>query len=95
MYWGNVTVGLPFAFQGLQTGIGSWFRANNVIDSTNGHSWCGYPYTDSSPLFAPDLLLMSNGTNSVWPDPGWYTAGKQYCGLEVSFIFIAFLPSIL
>jgi hypothetical protein len=65
--WGNVTVALPFAFQGLQTGIGSWFRANNVIDSTNGHSWCGFPYQDSSPLFAPDLTLMGNGSNPVWP----------------------------
>ncbi len=80
--WTDVGFILPFAFQGLQSGIGSWFRANNPIDSTNGNSWCGYPYKDSTPGFAPDLLLMSNGTNAVWPDQGWYTAGRQYCGLE-------------
>lgn len=75
---------LPFAFQGLQTGIGSWFRANNSIDSTNGHSWCAYEYKDSTPGFAIDLLQMGNGTNPVYPAAEWYVAGKQYCGLEAT-----------
>lgn len=86
MYWGNISTAFPYAFQGLQTGVGSWFRANNPIDSTNGHSWCGFPYQDSSPLFAIDLTAMANGSNPVYPDPGWYLAGKQYCGLEVSLL---------
>ena len=77
--WGSIAVALPFAFQGLQGGIGSWFRANNTIDSTNGHSWCGYEYQDSSPVFAPDLTQMTNGTNAVYPNAGWYVACKQYC----------------
>ena len=83
MFWANISMVLPFAFQGLQNGIGSWFRANNVNDSTNGHSWCGYPYQDSSPVFAPDILLMGNGSSPVYPNPNWATTAKQYCGLEV------------
>lgn len=79
----SILVTLPFAFTGLQTAsIGSWFRANNIGDSTNGHSWCGYPYKDSTPGFAIDLQQMTNGSNAVYPNPLWYIAGKQYCGLE-------------
>ena len=82
MFWANISMVLPFAFQGLQNGLGSWFRANNVNDSTNGHSWCGYPYQDSSPVFAPDILLMGNGSSPVYPNPNWAITAKQYCGLE-------------
>ena len=57
--WSNIAITLPFAFQGLQHGIGSWFRGNNSIDSTNGHSWCGFPYRDSTPGFAIDITQMS------------------------------------
>ena len=78
----DLNVALPGGFKGLQTGMGSWFRANNPIDSTNGNSWCGYPYKDYSPVFAPDIGIMTNGTNAVWPNPMWSTFATQYCGLE-------------
>jgi len=74
--WSDIAITLPFAFQGLQHGIGSWFRGNNSIDSTNGHSWCGFPYRDSTPGFAIDITQMTNGTNANWPSPGWYVYGK-------------------
>jgi len=74
--------GGPSAFKGNQTGIGSWFNANN--DGTNGNSWCGYPYNNASPVFAPDITQMTNGTNAVWPNPLWSTYGKIYCGLEAT-----------
>lgn len=44
---------LPSGFYpGPQQGIGSWYRASNGGDSTNGNSWCGYKYYNSDPLFA-------------------------------------------
>jgi hypothetical protein len=82
MLWGNISTLLPAAFVGLQEGVGSWFRANNAEDSTNGNSWCGYPYLDTSPVFAPDIAQMTNGLNSVWPDTNWPFFAGQYCGLE-------------
>ena len=83
MLWSNITTLLPWGFKGLQDGgIGSWFRANHPQDSTNGHSWCGYPYLDSSPVFAPDISIMTNFTNAVWPDPNWSVYAEIYCGLE-------------
>ena len=78
----NTPAVMPSAFQGFQSGIGSWFRGNNSQDSTNGHSWCGFPYKDSSPLFAVDITLMTNGTNANWPNSMWAVYGKEYCGLE-------------
>lgn len=39
-------------YSGPQQGIGSWFRASNGGDSTNGNSWCGYKYYNSDPVFA-------------------------------------------
>jgi hypothetical protein len=42
-------VDLPSGFPGVNTGIASWFRANNPQDSSNGNSWCGYPYNDDMP----------------------------------------------
>ena len=41
----------PPAFLGPQSGIGSWFYTD--ADGTNGNSWCGYPYNDGMPIFAP------------------------------------------
>ena len=67
---------------GIQSGMGSWFRANNSQDSTNGHSWCGYEYRDYSPVFAPDIFRMANGTSPQWTDPSWPVYAKQWCGLE-------------
>ncbi|KAL7274923.1 hypothetical protein RUND412_002145 [Rhizina undulata] len=81
---GAVRAQLPSGFSGQQTGIASWFRASADGDSTNGNSWCGYPYANDSPGFAPDISVMTNGTNAVWgTDPsGWAKAAGQYCGLE-------------
>jgi len=39
-------------FEGPQTGIGSWYRANAGADATNGKSWCAYTYYNSDPIFA-------------------------------------------
>ena len=60
--WSSIAVILPSAFHGTQHGIGSWFRGNNTIDATNGHSWCAFPYKDSTPGFAIDLAQMSINT---------------------------------
>eukprot|EP01088_Endostelium_zonatum_P007218 TRINITY_DN19412_c0_g1_i1.p1 TRINITY_DN19412_c0_g1~~TRINITY_DN19412_c0_g1_i1.p1 ORF type:complete len:169 (-),score=30.84 TRINITY_DN19412_c0_g1_i1:84-590(-) len=70
----------PSAFTGHNQGIGSWFHADH--DGTNGKSWCGYPYNNASPVFAPDITQMTNGSNAVWPNPLWTTFGEIYCGLE-------------
>jgi hypothetical protein len=72
----------PRAFTSPQVGIGSWFRANAKSDDTNGNSWCGYPYKDHTPGFAPDLAQMSQGTLAVYPHPRWEEFGREYCGLE-------------
>lgn len=69
----------PPAFQGPQSGIGSWFRSNNPADSTNGHSWCGYPYTDDTPGFAPDILQMTDNNQISYEE-----AAGNYCGLEAT-----------
>ena len=80
--WADVSTILPFAFQGLQSGMGSWFRSNHTVDSTNGHSWCGFRYQDYTPGFAIDMAQMTNKTHAVWPHPLWSVFGMQYCGLE-------------
>ncbi|CAF1061224.1 unnamed protein product [Adineta steineri] len=72
-------------FQG-QNGpaIGSWFRANNSEDGSNGRSWCGYNYYDTDNGFAPDILVMCEGNPCTYyssPD-NWRKYGEQYCGLE-------------
>jgi hypothetical protein len=72
----------PRAFNTPQVGIGSWFRANHKSDDTNGNSWCGYPYKDHTPGFAPDLAQMTQNTLAVWRHPRWEEFGKEYCGLE-------------
>jgi hypothetical protein len=73
---------LPSGFRGVNKGIGSWFRANHGHDATNGNSWCGYPYTDATNGFAPDLSVMTKGTNAVYPNPMWEPSAREYCGLE-------------
>ncbi|KAL8283936.1 hypothetical protein RQP46_005368 [Phenoliferia psychrophenolica] len=59
-----------------ESAIGSWFHADASTDSTNGHSWCGFPYTDATPGFAPSLSRMLQGYGSR------ELAGPAYCGLE-------------
>lgn len=49
----QAAVSSPSQFTGTQSGIGSWFQTNAESSSTNGNSWCGYPYSDDQPLFAP------------------------------------------
>lgn len=73
---------LPGGFRGQNVGIGSWFRAKHANDYTNGNSWCGYPYSDKTPGFAPDIMVMTKGTNAVWPSPNWKPSVAEYCGLE-------------
>ncbi|KAJ3371318.1 hypothetical protein HDU91_005345 [Kappamyces sp. JEL0680] len=56
----------------MTNGIGSWYAASSGRDSTNGHSWCRFPYKDYSNGFAPSLRAMGNND-----------AGRNaYCGLE-------------
>ncbi|KAJ3125169.1 hypothetical protein HK098_000543 [Nowakowskiella sp. JEL0407] len=73
---------MPPGFKGKNYGIGSWFLANSTATFTNGNSWCGFVYQDYTLGFAPDITVMTNGTNAVWPDPGWEPSGTAYCGLE-------------
>lgn len=68
------------SFLGTNTGIGSWFRANNAGDDTNGHSWCGRPYDNNTPGFAPDVTTMLNNFGG-----DYVAAGVAYCGLEAEF----------
>ncbi|KAI4268459.1 MAG: hypothetical protein L6R38_007837, partial [Xanthoria sp. 2 TBL-2021] len=49
----QAAVSPPSQFTGTQSGIGSWFQTNAESSSTHGNSWCGYPYSDDQPLFAP------------------------------------------
>ncbi|POY75130.1 hypothetical protein BMF94_1760 [Rhodotorula taiwanensis] len=55
----------------------SWFRADSSQDSTNGHSWCGFEYTNAVPGFAPSLNTMLSNFN--WD---YEAAATAYCGLE-------------
>ncbi|TNY23550.1 hypothetical protein DMC30DRAFT_9869 [Rhodotorula diobovata] len=65
-------------FQGNNTNaIVSWFHTNSGQDSTNGNSWCGYPYSDAVPGFAPSLKTMLTSFGGSYE-----TAAKAYCGLE-------------
>ncbi|GAA5935915.1 hypothetical protein JCM3775_007361 [Rhodotorula graminis] len=46
-------------FLGNNTGgIASWYHTDSSKDSTNGRSWCEFPYDDSVPGFAPSLKTM-------------------------------------
>eukprot|EP01088_Endostelium_zonatum_P008862 TRINITY_DN2202_c0_g1_i1.p1 TRINITY_DN2202_c0_g1~~TRINITY_DN2202_c0_g1_i1.p1 ORF type:complete len:168 (-),score=22.56 TRINITY_DN2202_c0_g1_i1:141-644(-) len=77
----EVVIGVPkpSVFTGNNEGIGSWYACHEDGDC---RSWCGFKYTSSTPMFAPDLSLMTNGTNAFWPNPLWTTFGEIYCGLE-------------
>ncbi|GAA5874700.1 hypothetical protein JCM16303_002956 [Sporobolomyces ruberrimus] len=57
--------------------IASWYRANSGQDSTNGNSWCYYPYNDDTPGFAISLKTMLDNF-----DGDAMAARKAYCGLE-------------
>lgn len=66
------------SFLGLNTNaIASWYHANSGQDSTNGHSWCYFPYNDDTPGFAISLktMLANFGGDAM-------AARKAYCGLE-------------
>ncbi|KAJ3125175.1 hypothetical protein HK098_000549 [Nowakowskiella sp. JEL0407] len=78
----GTTVNMPSGFRGTNTGIGSWFQANAWDSYTNGKSWCGYPYKDWTPGFAPDISVMTDWGNYVYPNPNWATSAQKYCGLE-------------
>ncbi|KAK4048259.1 hypothetical protein OIO90_005878 [Microbotryomycetes sp. JL221] len=67
---------------GTNTGaIASWYKTESSIDSTNGRSWCEFPYTDNTPGFAPSYRMMVQvnfgGRNDA--------AASAYCGLEAEF----------
>ncbi|KAL8949337.1 MAG: hypothetical protein Q9222_004541 [Ikaeria aurantiellina] len=74
----QAAVSPPPQFNGDQSGIGSWFQTNAALSSTNGHSWCGYPYSDDQPLFAPSLALMGGATSGS----AWNQQRREYCGRE-------------
>ena len=80
----NLPPGFSSDPQKPNRGIGSWFRANSKQDSTNGNSWCGYPYSDDFHGFAPSLEIMTRKENSVYPDRNWRVYGRQFCGLEAN-----------
>ncbi|GAA6005980.1 uncharacterized protein JCM10292_005634 [Rhodotorula paludigena] len=70
--------------QGISTFLGrnegaiaSWYHTNSGTDSTNGRSWCEFPYNDSVPGFAPSLktMLSSFGDDAA-------KAKEGFCGLE-------------
>ncbi|GAA5846564.1 hypothetical protein JCM9279_006744 [Rhodotorula babjevae] len=69
------------SFTGTNTGaIVSWYHTNSATDSTNGHSWCLYPYDDNVPGFAVSLSAMLadfNGDENA--------ARAAYCGLGATF----------
>ncbi|GAA5967620.1 hypothetical protein JCM11641_005712 [Rhodosporidiobolus odoratus] len=66
------------AFTGTNdNAIISWFHTASSTDSTNGHSWCGYPYSDAVPGFAPSLATMLANFNGSYTD-----AATAFCGLE-------------
>ncbi|GAA6025302.1 hypothetical protein JCM8202_002684 [Rhodotorula sphaerocarpa] len=55
----------------------SWYHTDSSTDSTNGHSWCGFPYNDAVPGFAPSLKTMLNNFGG-----DYQKAATAYCGLE-------------
>ncbi|SCV72288.1 BQ2448_4982 [Microbotryum intermedium] len=70
------------AFQATRRGtnknaIVSWFNTKSTTDSTNGHSWCGFPYDNNTPGFAISLKqMMGNFGNN------YEKAAKAFCGME-------------
>jgi hypothetical protein len=75
---------LPSGFPGKNKGLGSYFASSKHSDYTNGNSWCGFPYKDYTNGFAPDLSVMTDGTNAVWTgrSNNWASSATKYCGLE-------------
>ncbi|BGP32580.1 hypothetical protein JCM10296v2_004361 [Rhodotorula toruloides] len=66
-------------FLGTNTNaILSWYHTNAASDSTNGNSWCGFPYDDSVPGVAPSLKTMLNNFGG-----DYQAAATAYCGLEM------------
>ncbi|GAA5880301.1 hypothetical protein JCM16303_003887 [Sporobolomyces ruberrimus] len=66
------------SFLGTNTGaIASWYHANSGQDSTNGNSWCYYPYNDDTPGMAISVgtMIKNFGGDAM-------AARKAYCGLE-------------
>lgn len=45
-----------------------------------GHSWCGFPYDNNVPGFAPDVTTMLNNFGG-----DYNAAATAYCGLEAEF----------
>lgn len=45
-----------------------------------GHSWCGFPYNDQVPGFAPSVDTMLNNFGG-----DYQKAATAYCGLEAKF----------
>lgn len=76
-------VSTPTGFfdNGVQTGVGSWYRASAGADATNGKSWCGYTYYNSDPVFAVSLKKMGGATYNSNPT-AWRQQTAQHCGLE-------------
>lgn len=69
-------------------GLGSWYEADSQRDSTNGVGWCGIPYNNNSPGFAPPFKMMSKNLATWSSDPsGWKQATKKYCGLEAEVTY--------
>jgi len=82
------SVSVPSNVKGTHTGIGSWFRADNSADSTNGQSWCGFAYHDSDPGFAMSLNLMG-GSSALWGRNTalWDKSTNTYCGLQAQLTY--------
>ncbi|KAJ6208011.1 hypothetical protein PSV09DRAFT_2373913 [Bipolaris maydis] len=55
---GAIAVPASAGIYSVTSGIGSWYRASASQDSTTGKSWCGYPYSNSDPVFAVSLKAM-------------------------------------
>ncbi|GAA5967643.1 hypothetical protein JCM11641_005721 [Rhodosporidiobolus odoratus] len=65
-------------FLGNNTGgIASWYNTDASSDSTNGRSWCEFPYDNTVPGFAPSLKTMLASFNQ---DSA--AAKTGFCGLE-------------
>ncbi|KAM0791013.1 hypothetical protein ACM66B_004312 [Microbotryomycetes sp. NB124-2] len=58
--------------------IVSWFDTSSAQDSTNGHSWCMFPYSNDTPGVA---IKYSTMLNAAGGDENW--ARQIFCGLEM------------
>ncbi|GAA5863017.1 hypothetical protein JCM8547_003652 [Rhodosporidiobolus lusitaniae] len=74
-----VSLGIS-TFLGNNTGgIASWYRTDSGTDSTNGRSWCEFPYDDTVPGFAPSVGTMLSSFNDDEAK-----AKEAFCGLEAN-----------